>query len=118
MKACPRDHFIPEAHREEAFTDSPVRLEALDFNVSAPHMHASCLEALHLQPGHRLLDVGTGCGIIVACAAHIVSPSPHSSAPIRACMHASCLQGFVGTGCGIVVACAALFASHWVCCPQ
>lgn len=73
MRVCPRDHFITEAHQEEAFTDSPLRLEELDFNVSAPHMHASCLEALQLQPGQRFLDVGTGCGILVACAAHIVS---------------------------------------------
>jgi protein-L-isoaspartate O-methyltransferase len=45
MRVCPRDAFLPEAHRnpEEAFLDSPVRLDALDFNVSAPHMHATCL---------------------------------------------------------------------------
>lgn len=73
MRACPRDHFITEAHQDEAFSDSPVRLDDLDFNVSAPHMHASCLEALQLQPGQHVLDVGTGCGIIAACAAHMVS---------------------------------------------
>ena len=45
MRVCARDAFLPEAHRapEEAFLDSPVRLDALDFNVSAPHMHATCL---------------------------------------------------------------------------
>ena len=45
MRTCPRNAFLPEAHRnpEEAFVDSPVRLDALDFNVSAPHMHATCL---------------------------------------------------------------------------
>ena len=64
--------FVTEPHQDEAFSDAPVRLEELEFNVSAPHMHASCLEALHLQPGHRLLDVGSGCGIINACGAYIV----------------------------------------------
>lgn len=30
--------------------------------ISAPHMHAICLELLepHLQPGARVLDVGAG----------------------------------------------------------
>jgi protein-L-isoaspartate O-methyltransferase len=35
-------------------------------------MHASCLEALQLQPGHRFLDVGSGCGILVAAGAYLV----------------------------------------------
>ncbi len=45
MRTCARNIFLPEAHRnlDEAFVDSPVRLDALDFNVSAPHMHATCL---------------------------------------------------------------------------
>lgn len=35
--------------------------------ISAPHMHAICLELLepHLQPGARVLDVGAGgCGLV------------------------------------------------------
>lgn len=72
LRVCPRNLFVTEQHQDEAFSDSPVRLHDLDFNVSAPHMHASCLEALQLQPGHRLLDVGCGSGLINACAAYIV----------------------------------------------
>lgn len=40
-------------HRDEVFIDHPIRLEAYDFNVSAPHMHVTCLETLDLKPGDR-----------------------------------------------------------------
>lgn len=52
--------------------DTPIRVEDLDFNISAPHMHATCLEALDLAPGQRFMDVGSGCGALTACAAFIV----------------------------------------------
>lgn len=47
----------------------------MGFNVSAPHMHATCLEALDLQPGHSFLDIGSGCGLVTAAAAFLVCPS-------------------------------------------
>lgn len=39
--------------------------------ISAPHMHAICLELLepHLQPGARVLDVGAGEGVCVCLCA-------------------------------------------------
>ena len=44
--------------------------------ISAPHMHAMCLELLvdHLQPGMRALDVGSGSGYLVATMAEMVAP--------------------------------------------
>lgn len=53
MRMCPRNAFVPQAHADQAFVDAPIRLDDLDFNISAPHMHATCLEALQLQPGQR-----------------------------------------------------------------
>ncbi|KAL4857297.1 Protein-L-isoaspartate O-methyltransferase [Chlorella vulgaris] len=79
LQLCARDLFVPAEHREEALLDAPIRVESLDFNISAPHMHATCLEALQLQPGHKasgcdFLDVGSGCGVLTACGAWLVGP--------------------------------------------
>jgi protein-L-isoaspartate(D-aspartate) O-methyltransferase len=78
MRAVPRDLFLERiadgAYREEALLDTPLRIEELDFNVSAPHMHGTCLESLSLSPGQTVLDVGAGCGLLTAAMAHIVGP--------------------------------------------
>ncbi len=44
--------------------------------ISAPHMHAHCLELLanHLQPGNRVLDVGSGSGYLSVAMARLVCP--------------------------------------------
>lgn len=69
LRVCSRDIFVPSNYRQEAFIDAPIRLEEYGINLSAPHMHATMLEALSIQPGMTILDVGTGCGIIAAAAA-------------------------------------------------
>jgi protein-L-isoaspartate O-methyltransferase len=38
MRLCSRDLFVPEEYREDAFMDTPIRVEEHDFNISAPHM--------------------------------------------------------------------------------
>ena len=52
------------------------RPQGIGYNVtiSAPHMHARCLEILkeHLRPGMRALDVGSGSGYLSACMALMV----------------------------------------------
>lgn len=72
MRACPRKAFLPASYHREAYIDAPVRLEEQGFNVSAPHMHAVCLEALDLKPGLRVLDIGSGCGLVTCAAAYLV----------------------------------------------
>ncbi|KAJ8501139.1 hypothetical protein OPV22_011691 [Ensete ventricosum] len=58
-----------------AYVDSPVPI-GYNATISAPHMHATCLELLeeHLQPGMHALDVGSGTGYLTACFAIMVGP--------------------------------------------
>jgi hypothetical protein len=38
MLAVPRGAFVPVEYRDEAYVDAPIRVDAEDFNISAPHM--------------------------------------------------------------------------------
>jgi protein-L-isoaspartate(D-aspartate) O-methyltransferase len=50
-----------------AYQDSPQPI-GYNATISAPHMHAFCLEWLIdvLKPGHKVLDVGSGSGYLCA----------------------------------------------------
>ena len=58
MRLLNRVWFVPARHADEAFHDAPLHIAEMNFNVSAPHMYAICLEALNTPPGARFLDVG------------------------------------------------------------
>jgi Protein-L-isoaspartate(D-aspartate) O-methyltransferase (PCMT) len=60
MEAIDRGLFVPAGSGSPYF-DSPMPI-GYNATISAPHMHATCLELLekHLQPGMRALDVGSG----------------------------------------------------------
>lgn len=71
MSAVDRGLFLPaDTPPECAYQDAPQTL-GWGATISAPHMHAMCLELLanHLQPGKRALDVGSGSGYLVAAFA-------------------------------------------------
>ena len=57
---------------------SPKRIASMrTATISAPHMHAHCLElfAAHAKMGAKVLDVGSGSGYLCAVFAHMVGPS-------------------------------------------
>jgi len=75
MLAVDRGAFAENA----AYKDSP-QLIGFGVTISAPHMHAMCLEVLssHLRPGARALDVGSGTGYLTLCMS---APTPCGAKP-------------------------------------
>ncbi|KAJ4822521.1 Protein-L-isoaspartate O-methyltransferase 1 [Turnera subulata] len=73
METIDRALFVPDG--TPAYVDSPM---AIGYNatISAPHMHAMCLQLLeeNLKPGMHALDVGSGTGYLTACFALMVGP--------------------------------------------
>lgn len=73
MEAIDRGLFVPGG--SPPYVDSPMQI-GYNATISAPHMHATCLELLkeHLQPGMHALDVGSGTGYLTVCFAMMVGP--------------------------------------------
>jgi protein-L-isoaspartate(D-aspartate) O-methyltransferase len=77
FRAVPRHLFLPEmppaaAYQDEAFV---IKQDADGLPVSSssqPAIMAIMLEQLGLEPGHRVLEIGTGSGFNAALIAHIV----------------------------------------------
>ncbi|XP_022134797.1 protein-L-isoaspartate O-methyltransferase 1-like isoform X4 [Momordica charantia] len=73
MESIDRGFFVPDGTPPYVDTPMPIGYNA---TISAPHMHATCLQLLekHLQPGMHALDVGSGTGYLTACFAMMVGP--------------------------------------------
>ena len=74
MREVPRHAFVPADRRGEAYADRPLPIGEGQ-TISAPHMVAIMLDLLELEPGDRVLEIGTGCGYHAALSAAIVGPS-------------------------------------------
>ena len=70
MRKVPRHLFVPEPLRAAAYDDSPVPI-GLDQTISQPYIVAFMTQALDVQPGHRVLEIGTGSGYQAAVLAEL-----------------------------------------------
>jgi len=70
MRAVPREAFLPESLREFAYEDSPLPIEQ-DQTISQPYIVAMMIEALALEGGEKVLEIGTGSGYAAAVLAQI-----------------------------------------------
>ena len=73
MRTVPRHGFVPESKRDRAYRDTPLSIGEGQ-TISAPHMVALMAELLDISPGHRVLEIGTGCGYHAAVTAELVGP--------------------------------------------
>jgi len=76
MTKVPREIFIPEGARGEAYEDHPVPI-GHGVTISQPYIVGYMTEALKLEPSHRALEIGTGCGyqtaVLAAFVQHVYS---------------------------------------------
>ena len=70
MRAVPREAFLPDQLREFAYQDSPLPIEEGQ-TISQPYIVAFMTEALALQGGERILEIGAGSGYAAAVLSRI-----------------------------------------------
>ncbi len=68
MAAIPREAFVPEDTRQDAYADEALPIGAGQ-TISQPYMVAQMTELLDVQPGNRVLEIGTGSGYQAAVLA-------------------------------------------------
>src|SRR6516164_3347250 len=70
MGRVPREAFLPHALCEFAYVDSPLPIEEAQ-TISQPYIVAFMTEALALEGGEKVLEIGTGSGYAAAVLAEI-----------------------------------------------
>jgi protein-L-isoaspartate(D-aspartate) O-methyltransferase len=72
MREVPREEFMSEEMREFAYADSPLPIGEGQ-TISQPYIVAYMTEALELEGGERVLEVGTGSGYAAAVLSRIAN---------------------------------------------
>jgi protein-L-isoaspartate(D-aspartate) O-methyltransferase len=72
MRKVPREAFLPQALQPFAYQDSPLPIAAGQ-TISQPYIVALMAEALALDAGDKVLEIGTGSGYGAAVLAEIAS---------------------------------------------
>ena len=70
MRTVPREAFLPENLWEFAYEDAPLPIEE-DQTISQPYIVAMMIEALALDGGEKVLEIGTGSGYAAAVLSQI-----------------------------------------------
>lgn len=70
MRAVPRHLFVPPELTSQAYHDNPLPI-GLGQTISQPYIVALMTEVLELEPGMRVLEIGTGSGYQAAVLAEM-----------------------------------------------
>jgi protein-L-isoaspartate(D-aspartate) O-methyltransferase len=70
MLEVPRHEFVRPETRDRAYDDTPIPI-GHGQTISQPYIVAWMTELLAIQPGERVLEIGTGSGYQAAVLAHL-----------------------------------------------
>ena len=72
MAKVPRHLFVPESTRRQAYENRPQPI-GHGQTISQPYMVAVMTDLAELEPGDRVLEIGTGCGYQTAVLAELAA---------------------------------------------
>ncbi|MEO1246135.1 MAG: protein-L-isoaspartate O-methyltransferase [Pseudomonadota bacterium] len=70
LQTTPRERFVPAVYEALAFAETEIPIGHGE-TMLTPVIEGRILEALEIQPGDRILEVGTGTGFLTACLAKL-----------------------------------------------
>ena len=70
MFEVPRHEFVPLPYRPAAYDDRPLEIGDGQ-TISQPYMVAAMTVCAQVEPGHKVLEIGTGSGYQAAILAHL-----------------------------------------------
>ena len=70
MRSVPRHEFVPFEYRDQAYENHPLPI-GFGQTISQPYIVALMTEAAEVEPGDKVLEIGTGSGYQAAVLAEI-----------------------------------------------
>jgi protein-L-isoaspartate(D-aspartate) O-methyltransferase len=72
FEATPRRAFVPDRWQNVAWAEGMIPIECGEA-IEGPDLQAQIMAALAIEPGHRVLEVGTGSGFSAAVMARLAA---------------------------------------------